>query len=163
MDWKPEAVVYEGQFVTHEGSLFQARKDTAQAPGGNDWLCVARAGHDAVSPTVRGTYDAYGDYQMLDIVAMDGGTFIAKRDKPGVCPGNGWQLLAKQGRVGRPGSRGPAGSKGERGEKGPATMPKLVDTKIDETYRLSILREDGSLEIIPLREAFERFHNETSE
>jgi hypothetical protein len=158
--WKPETVVYQSEFVSCEGALWQACKDTATKPGSADWICVARAGRDAITPAVRGTYDVREKYQQLDIVAMDGGTFIAKRDDPGVCPGDGWQLLAKQGRVGRPGR--PAGSKGERGEKGPATMPKLVETKIDETYRLSILREDGSLEIIPLREAFERFFNETS-
>ncbi len=32
--WKPETVIYQAEFVSHEGALWQARKDTAQAPGG---------------------------------------------------------------------------------------------------------------------------------
>jgi hypothetical protein len=48
-------------------------------------------------PTIRGTYDVREDYKMLDIVAMDGGAFIAKHHNPSICPGDGWQLLSPQG------------------------------------------------------------------
>jgi hypothetical protein len=163
MDWKPEAVVYEGQFVSHQGSLFQARKDTAQAPGGSDWHCIARAGRDAVMPTVRGTFNVYETYKKLDIVASDGGSFIARRDNPGILgDGDGWQLLARQGRPGRKGDTGERGMRGERGEKSPATMPAIVSSKIED-FKLVVLREDKSLEIFDLRPAFEQYQRETSE
>ena len=52
-----------------------------------------RDGRDAVSPTVRGTWRADAEYRALDIVAKDGGCFIAKCDTPGVCPGPDWQIV----------------------------------------------------------------------
>jgi hypothetical protein len=158
--WRPETVVYQAEFVSHEGALWQAKKDTAQAPGGADWVCVARAGRDAVTPNIRGAFSVDEDYKVLDIVALDGASFIAKNDNPGICPGDGWQLLSRQGRPGREGERGPAGPKGDKGP--PAVVPRLVSSKIDENYNLSILRSDDSLEIIPLREAFERYDSEVN-
>jgi hypothetical protein len=159
--WRPETVVYQAEFVSHEGALWQAKEDTAQAPGGADWVCVARAGRDAVTPNIRGTFSVDEDYKMLDIVAIDGASFIAKYDNPGVCPdSSGWQLLSRQGRPGRKGERGPAGPKGDKGP--PAIVPRLLSSKIDENYNLTILRSDDSFEIIPLREAFERYHSEVS-
>jgi hypothetical protein len=53
-------------------------------------------------------------------------------------------LIAQQGKRGHRGERGPAGQ--------PAVMPKIVSTKIDESYSLTVLRSDKSLEIISLRE-----------
>src|SRR5215471_8176533 len=44
--WRAESVTYEAQVVCYEGALYQARKDTAQVPGGSDWICVARAGRN---------------------------------------------------------------------------------------------------------------------
>jgi hypothetical protein len=66
-------------------------------------MCLARAGRDATTPVVKGTYSAYGQYLKLDIVAMDGAAFISKRDNPGVCPGDDWQMISRQGRQGRRG------------------------------------------------------------
>jgi hypothetical protein len=163
--WRPEMVIYQAEFVSHNGQLWQACRDTAQTPGGSDWICVARAGRDgvdALAPRVRGTYDAHATYEQLDIVAMEGASFIAKRDKPGICPGDGWQLLSRQGKRGQRGERGERGPTGPKGDTGPAVMPQLVSSKIDENYNLTILRSDNSLEIIPLRAAFERYHSETS-
>jgi chromosome segregation ATPase len=40
--WRQESVTYEGEVVSYDGALYQARKDTAQIPGGSDWVCVAR-------------------------------------------------------------------------------------------------------------------------
>src|SRR5262249_30554504 len=57
--WCPESVSYQAEFVCHEGALWQACKDTAQVPGGSDWICVARAGRDAVTPKIHGAYDAH--------------------------------------------------------------------------------------------------------
>jgi hypothetical protein len=158
--WQAESVTYEGQIASYGGSLWQACKDTAQVPGGSDWLLVARAGRDAVMPRVVGTYDAHKTYKALDIVASDGGAFCARRDNPGILgQSDGWQLICRQGRPGRRGDRGPAGPKGERGEKGPTIMPAIVSTKIED-FKLVVLREDKSLEIFDLRPAFENYHNE---
>jgi hypothetical protein len=51
--WRQESVTYQAEMVSHKGSLYQARRDTAQPPGGSDWICVARHGRDAVTPVVR--------------------------------------------------------------------------------------------------------------
>ena len=61
-------------------------------------------------------------YRALDIVALNGGSFIAKRDDPGACPGEGWQSLVMPGRHGKPGEPGrrpaSAGRVGPKGVKG---------------------------------------------
>src|SRR5262245_20942331 len=88
--WKPETVYYEGQ----------AQRDTGQAPLHSDWICLAAPGRDGRSVTVRGTFDEAADYQRLDIVAFNGGSFIALKDAPGSCPGPGWQLFASPGKRG---------------------------------------------------------------
>src|SRR5262245_50013214 len=67
--WHQESVTYEGEVVSHDGSLYQARKDTAQMPGGADWVCVARAGRDGSdgqTPKVCGPYDVRKSYARLD-------------------------------------------------------------------------------------------------
>jgi hypothetical protein len=64
--WREESVVYQGELIGHRGSLWQAQRDTAQPPGGSDWICVARRGRDAITPTVRGNYDGHECY--ADIV-----------------------------------------------------------------------------------------------
>ncbi len=43
--WVDE-VHYEGAVVTHQGSLWQALRDTGREPPHADWQCVARAGRD---------------------------------------------------------------------------------------------------------------------
>jgi hypothetical protein len=63
-------------------------------------------------PRVRGTYCATETYVALDIVALNGSSFIAREDNPGPCPGDGWQLLASAG------SRGPRGARGLQGDRG---------------------------------------------
>src|SRR5262249_12260670 len=119
--WRPESVTCEGEVVSYDGSLYQARKDTAQVPGGSDWICVARAGRDGCdgrTPNVCGTFDAYKTYARLDVVECDGASFIAISDNPGACPpgpGDGWQILSRPGRRGPVGETGPRGRKGERG------------------------------------------------
>ena len=97
--WQPDTVFYRGDVVAHDGGTFQAQRDTGQPPEHADWLCLAVAGRDGVTPEVRGTFAADGVYKRLDIVAFNGGSFIARRDNPGECPGPGWQLLTKQGRA----------------------------------------------------------------
>ena len=84
---------------------------------------------------------------------------MARRDDPGACPGDGWQLFASAGR------RGQQGLKGERGERGPegplAIAPRIASSEIDAGYNLSLRYADGSRDTIPLRPAFEQFFSET--
>jgi hypothetical protein len=116
--WCSESVTYQAEFVCHDGSLWQARKDTAQAPGGSDWVCVARGGRDGLSLSLRGAFDVYKKYAQLDVVEYDGAGYVARRDDPGLCPGDGWQLLASRGRAGDKGEPGPPGERGEPGPSG---------------------------------------------
>jgi hypothetical protein len=117
--WMPETVFYVGDVVAYAGGTFQARRDTGQAPSHSDWICLASAGSDGRSIAVRGTFNEAAEYHRNDVVACNGGSFIALKDGPGPCPGSGWQLVAS------PGKRGIAGLKGERGERGPKGDPGL--------------------------------------
>jgi hypothetical protein len=161
--WRQESVSYEAEVVSYDGSLWQARKDTAQVPGGSDWVCVARAGRDAVTPSVRGTYDAHKTYARLDIVEYDGAGYLARRDAPGVpgIPGNGWQLMSRSGRRGAAGETGPRGRKGERGARGEDAPQVLIWTVDPVHYRLVPTLSNGKAgTAIELRPLFERFCEE---
>jgi hypothetical protein len=162
--WCAESLTYEAQFVCYDGALYQARKDTAQIPGGSDWICVARAGRDGCdgrTPNVCGTYDVREKYARLDVVAFDGAAFIARRDNPGLCPGDGWQLLVSRAKTGDRGQRGPRGERGDKGERGePGAL--IVGWQIDRpTYRAFPVLADGQLgSELNLRELFEQYHYE---
>jgi hypothetical protein len=103
-------------------------------------------------------------YRALVIVALNGGAFIARHDDPGPCPGEGWQLIARQGARGVAGQKGERGEKGERGPAGLAPpLPKLARWSIDRAkFRAVPIFADGSegppLELRPL---FEQFQDET--
>jgi hypothetical protein len=116
--WKAGQVAYEDQVFTYNGASFQALRDTGQEPGGTDWVQIARAGRDGVIPGLRGTYDPNESYKRFDIVALNGSSFIARKDDPGECPGAGWQLHASAGRSGGRGKRGEQGPRGPQGPKG---------------------------------------------
>ena len=90
----------------------------------------------ALATRVRGTYQAGVTYTRGDMVALDGGSFVARKDNPGPCPGAGWQLMAKQG------ARGIAGPKGERGPSGRSIVGWIVDRG---TYRITPRMSDGTL------------------
>ena len=102
-----------------------------------------------------------GDLRSLDMVALNGGTFIAKTDDPGPCPGPGWQLLVSQGKSGPKGERGLAGERGERGLTG-TPAPMIIDWQIDrETYMAVPIMSDGrTAKALPLRGLFEQFQIE---
>jgi len=52
--------------------------------------------------------------------------------------------------------------RGEKGDTGPpAVIPQFVGASIDENYNLVRVLNDGTKEIMPLRPAFERYHNES--
>jgi hypothetical protein len=157
--WVPETVYYAGDVVAFDGATFQAKRDTGQPPSHADWICLATAGRDGESIAVRGTFDETAEYRRLDVVARNGGSFVALKDAPGPCPGSGWQLLASQGR------RGIAGEKGERGPKGDPGLSgaTIRDWQIDRaryvaTPVMSDGREGPPLE---LRGLFEQFLRET--
>jgi hypothetical protein len=120
-------------------------------------LRAAAAPRDGRSLFVRGTYDGDANYAALDVVALNGASFIAKRDNPGPCPGDGWQLVAAQGK------RGIAGPKGEPGANG-KDAPTIAGWGIDrKAYVLVPIMADGTYgPALELRELFEQFVLETN-
>jgi hypothetical protein len=159
--WVPETVYYEGDVVAYDGGTFQAKRDTGQPPTHADWLCLATAGRDGGSITVRGTFDETTEYHRLDVVARNGGSFVALKDAPGPCPGSGWQLLASQGKRGAAGEKGERGPPGLRGDAG-ATGATICDWKIDRAHYVATpLMSDGSEgPPLELRGLFEQFFSE---
>jgi hypothetical protein len=160
-----DRVYYEGDVVTCDGSLWQACRDTGQKPGHPDWLSLAVRGLDARSPTVRGTYSVDATYNPLDIVALNGGSFIARSDDPGQCPGENWQLLTRQGKTGTAGEKGPPGDRGPKGEQGApgAPAPRIKGWKLDPARYVATPLMDNGQEDAPLdlRKLFEAYHNES--
>src|SRR5262245_2689110 len=67
--WVPETVYYEGDVVAYDGGTYQAKRDTGQPPSHAHWICLATAGRDGNSITVRGTYNPADTYAHLDVVA----------------------------------------------------------------------------------------------
>jgi hypothetical protein len=155
-----DAVHYRGDIVTHRGSTYQARCDTARKPPHEDWICVARAGvdgkdgRDGRSPNVRGTFKTGDSYRAFDIVALNGGSFIAKKDNPGPCPGAGWQLIASQGK---------RGDKGERGLQGISGVPVVIQKwrlYRDNYIAVPVMSDGREGPPLELRSLFEQFHTE---
>jgi hypothetical protein len=165
-------VHYTGEVVTHLGALWQVKQDTGQAPPHADFLCLARAGQDGQdgrTPQVRGLWRADGEYRALDLVALNGSSFIARCDNPGACPGDGWQLIVSAGKQGKPGEQGPQGLQGEkgaRGDAGPAGRNlELTSWHIDkDNYVITPLLSDGKRgPSLNLRALFQQFIDETQQ
>ena len=152
--WAAGAVYYTGDVVCHQGSTWQALRDTAQEPGHLDWICVAQAG---ATPRIRGTWSVDANYRVLDLVARDGGSFIARKDDPGTCPGEGWQAVALQGK------RGHEGARGEKGDRGPPA-PSIVSWIVDKaSYSVTPVLSDGTKgPVLELRPLFAQFDAETA-
>lgn len=134
-----DQVFYESDVVTFDGAIYQAQRDTGRTPPHEDWLCIVSRGEpgkDAGEIGITGTFDVTRTYRRLEIVALNGGSFIAKRDDPGPCPGDGWQLIASQGNRGKPGDA----TKGDPGRPGPAV--RNVD--IDDQGMLTLVNADGT-------------------
>lgn len=141
--WR-DRVHYQGDVVSHEGAMWQALADTGRAPPHDDWIClVARGadGRDGRSLTPRGLYDPAATYSELDIVTLNAGSFVARQDNPGECPGEGWYLLAGQGKRGKPGDRGEIGQRGLPGAAGEA----VVAASVSDEAVLTIVNGDGSI------------------
>ena len=139
-----EAVHYEGDVRTHKGALWQAAKDTGREPGHEDWICLAAAGEpgrNADQIDICGTYDPGKTYRRLNVVALNGGAFIAKNDEPGECPGEGWQVIAMRGKPGQPGQaiKGDPG-KSIKGDAGPG----VVSLSADGDGVLTLVNGDGT-------------------
>jgi hypothetical protein len=158
-EWKADEIGYRGDVVICDGGTWQAQKDTAQRPSAShqDWLPLSVAGRNAAPPVARGTFDPAQSYAALNIVALNGSAFIAKCDSPGECPGSDWQLIASAGKAGKP---GPKGERGERGLPG-APTPYLVRGFIDG-FTLTLVQSDNSKIEIPIRAAFEKYHEEVN-
>jgi hypothetical protein len=163
--WDENEISYCGDVVTHDGNLYQARKDTGREPPHQDWILLARAGRDGLhgsTPRFRGVFEAYQRYQHRDIVTCDGSAYIATRDNPGV-PGidEGWKILARCGSRGPTGEVGPRGRKGERGARGEST-PTIVAWTLDPAhYRAVPTMSNGTQgAVLELRDLFQQFLND---
>jgi hypothetical protein len=108
------------------------------------------------SLVVAGTYDGTVKYRALDVVALNGASFCARIDDPGPCPGDGWQVVACQGKKGAPGADGRDGRDGR-------DAPRITDWVVNrETYSATPIMSDGSRgAVLELRPLFARFFDET--
>ena len=161
-EWTRETVFYEGSVVTYDGGSYQALRDTGEPPDNEaHWICLAAPGRDAKSFRHRSTFKDDAEYASHDIVALNGGSFLALHDKPGVCPGPGWQLLCAQGKRGATGEQGPRGDTGIVGPSG-VDAAALVGWNIDRAaYTVTPVMSDGtSGPPLNLRGLFEQFLNE---
>jgi hypothetical protein len=155
-------VHYEADVVVHCGATYQALHDTGSAPPSDDWICLARNGEDGSSVTVGATYDEHVTYNKLVVVALNGSSFISRKASPGKCPGEDWQLIARQGQRGIAGEKGERGTKGDRGEVG-TPAPRIVAWQLDRKTYTAMPMLDGGLKgpALELRGLFEQFQAET--
>ena len=78
-----------------------------------------------VAPVPRGEYNNTNQYDKIDIVSMEGGSWISNKPVRGVKPGTdpeSWTQLAQKGDTGPKGDTGdtgPQGPKGDTGDTGP--------------------------------------------
>ena len=96
---------------------------------------------------MRGTWRADATYKALDVVAPNRGSFVAKYDNPGTCPGDGWQLLVSA-------VKGERGLRGDRGPSGPPGPPIAIASWVIDraSFTATPVMTDGS-EGPPLRVA----------
>ena len=161
-EWLREKVYYEGEVITYDGATYQALHDTGEPPdNGAHWICLAAPGRDAKSFRHRGTFKDDAEYVWHDIVALNGGSFLALHDKPGLCPGPGWQLLCAQGKRGAPGEPGPRGPTGVAGPPG-HDAEIIIGWAVDRTsYTVTPMMSDGtSGPPLNLRGLFEQFQDD---
>jgi hypothetical protein len=129
------------EVITHAFALFQ-REFLAE--------CKALI-TEKLTQRIRGTFDPRATYNASDVVAKDGASFVARHENPGVCPGAGWQLLAKQGQ------RGPSGEKGR-------DAPRIIGWVVDrEAFTVTPKFSDGTIgPLLELRALFEQVEDNTA-
>ena len=74
-----------------------------------------------VAPVPRGEYNNTNQYAKIDIVSMDGGSWISNKPVRGVKPGTdpeSWTQLAQKGDTGPKGDTGDTGPQGPKGDTG---------------------------------------------
>jgi hypothetical protein len=108
---------------------------------------------------VRGTYEpGTTKYREFDVVVHNGASFVCLKDDPRTCPGEDWQMIARQGQ------RGVAGEKGERGPAGPQGEPGVVirSWQVDrKSYVATPVLSDGTLgPVLQLGALFEQFQTD---
>lgn len=101
-------------------------------------------GADGAEWNHLGVYDPEASYARNDVVAKDGGSFVACRDDPGPCPGDGWRMIAMRGRAGQRGEQGPRGMRGEPGADGVG-----ISDVVEDKGKVYFLLTDGRTVVIP--------------
>jgi hypothetical protein len=114
-------------------------------------------GADGRSFRIRGTFNPGERYRALDVAVVGGASFIARQDDPGVCPGDGWQLAAAQGKRGLP---GPPGEPGRHGRDAAHIKSWQID---HANFVVTPLMSDGTAgPPLYLRELFQSFLDQTT-
>jgi hypothetical protein len=151
--WTPQTAAIAGECYAHNGAAWQCLVTTATEPkDGSQWICTSapgKDGEDGRGLRVRSTYRPGGSYKALDMVMLNGSSFVAKVDNPGPCPSDNWQIVALQGKRGEKGETGV----GERGPKGDSV--KITDWRISpEGFKVLPVTSDAAdhawLDITPL-------------
>ena len=114
-----------------------------EGPQGKDGAPGMRGlpGEPGAEVSPQGLYDATKAYHRLDLVTLDGGSFISIKDRPGPCPGDGWRQIVQRGKTGKPGERGPSGPAGPAGRPGKDGVG--IDTVVEKDGRVMFLLTDG--------------------
>lgn len=102
-----------------------------------------KAGLNGKQWTPRGTWDAETEYRGFDVVAHEGGAWLALDDAPGGIGGPGWQLIVSRGRAGRPGEAGREGPAGPPGSPGRAGAELVEVVRSDDGSKLVYVMSDG--------------------
>jgi hypothetical protein len=105
---------------------------------------AGRDGKDAYPGEARGLFDPAAEYLARDIVALNGSAFMARRDNPGECPGDGWMLLASRGKRGERGETGERGPEGKSGKDG--AQPIALKFDADTMQFITVLDSGEMLE-----------------
>jgi len=152
-------VHYEADVVSHDGSTYQAQRDTAEEPPHEDWIVLAARGMPGETPYVgeiMGLYKPDKKYRKFDLVQFEGAEWRARKDAPGALPGDDWALCSRQGRAGQPGKQG------DRGERGPPGLAAPTITEWERRgYEAIPIMSDGSLgPALDMREFFELYDDE---
>src|SRR5262249_54212137 len=112
-------------------------------------------------PRICGTHSENKIYLQHDIVAKNGGSYIARRDNASTCPGPDWQQLTQPGKTGAKGERGFAGARGPQGESGKTFRTWKIDVENFVAIPLMDNGEQGPR--LYLRQFFQRYHDETNQ